>query len=670
MKLYKYNQFIGDEKINENLDKAKKFLKDRYILGLTANKLGYIKGELKDKLDHKEKRTLLLDDFTEEQQSEIRRRLNDVKLSETNLKMVEKDPEFLAIRELTVTVGRKIYRLDTYSPGWMYPFTYFYYVEMLSIEELKDIFTQLIEYSGLLNNLPKRFDANFIDTSIDNNAERLIDGLDSLGAHRSIKRIIDKLTPELKKDYNEATLAIKQQFDEVATAFGNIGKDLKERERLIKSFFGEVRTIEEDQVIHGKAYKKGDKRYFGPLNRYHNIREFIKAAQNFLKSSQNQDAISFYEKVEKCNDKFGWLGADIVFDENGILILEVKSFVANQFLNGHTRHCIKDYSTQWDSYVANHNNKQYYIYNFNIPQYDNLSTIGITIAPGPTIRACHAKDDSGLSSNIQKLLHDWEKKYEIQDDLFRDYLKPMTKNEIERREKAKIAEREIVKKDISIEKIIKYVKEDGANINKDQCVALQHAVENDDLEKAKVILELGGNPNLKPKTEAIIDKAKSLKMIKLLVANGSDITGKVFVNISNDYDAVDYCIKQGLDPNFDTLLPVRTCCRGSWVNRDNIGEGYFDVFKLLLENGAKLNDDNGRNVIIKWAAEYARFNFMDYCISKGLTTGFANSLAWLRTSRKIPDYKKEEVVKYLVEKIQKYEPEFIDDLKRSGVWPK
>ena len=444
----------------------------------------------------------------------------------------------------------------------------------------------------------------------------------------------------------------------------------KERERLTKSFFGEVRTIEEDQVIYGKAYKKGDKRYFGPLNRYHNIREFIKAAQNFLKSSQNSDILSFYDKIDKCNQKFGWLGADIVFDESGILVIEVKSFVANQFLNGHTRHCIKDYSTQWDGYVASHNNKQYYIYNFNIPQYDNLSTIGITIAPGPTIRACHAKDDSGLGNSVIKLLHDWEKKYEIQDDIFKDFLKPMTKAEIERRDRAKIAEREIIKKGLTIAQITKYVKEDGANINKDGCIALQHAVEEDDMAKSKVILDLGGNPNLKSKTEAVINKAKSLDMIKLLVANGSDVTGEVFRNISNQYDAVEYCLKQGLDPNFDNLLPLRTCCKGSWVNRENIGEGYMNVFELLVKYGARLDEDNGRNMAIKWAAEYGRIHFMDYCIENGITTGFATALSWLKHSRKIPDANKAEVIKYLEDKIQKYETKEIEDLKRSGVWTK
>ena len=107
------------------------------------------------------------------------------------------------------------------------------------------------------------------------------------------------------------------------------------------------------------------------------------------------------------------------------MIIEVKSFQANQFLNGHTRHCIKDYSSQWDNYVSSHNNKQYYIYNFNIPQYDNLSTIGITIQPGQSVRACHAKDDANIMNSIKGILKKWEGEYDIKDDIFAQ-LKPMT----------------------------------------------------------------------------------------------------------------------------------------------------------------------------------------------------------------------------------------------------
>jgi hypothetical protein len=68
-------------------------------------------------------------------------------------------------------------------------------------------------------------------------------------------------------------------------------------------------------------------------------------------------------------------------------------------LNGHTFH-IKDVY-QWESYVSSHNNKQYYIYNFNIPQYDNSSTIGVTIEPGQRVRAAHNRADHDILEKIK-----------------------------------------------------------------------------------------------------------------------------------------------------------------------------------------------------------------------------------------------------------------------------
>lgn len=655
MKLFKYKQFLGENSINENLDKAKKYLKDRFLLRTAAEELGFIEGELKAQLDYKEKRSLTLGDFTPEQQTEIRLKLRELRLKDDQVRNIERDPDFLKIRE---ALGQQYI-------GWTYPFTYFYFVEMISMEELftrvntetkepDNILFKLIEYKGLLDKLPKKFDQNFIDVNVPNNAEILIDGLDSLEDYRKIKKVIDKLTPILKKDYNDSPEVIKGQFAEVCRGFEQLGgKDEVKKEKLWKSFFGEVRTIESDQVIHGKYYKKGDKRYFGPLFRYKNIREFIKAAQNYLKSSENETIIAFYDKINSCNERYGFLGSDTIYEDNGILIIEVKSFQANQFLNGHTRHCIKDYSSQWDNYVSNHNNKQYYIYNFNIPQYDNYSTIGITIQPGQSVRACHAKDDANIQSTIKNILKKWEGEYDIKDDLF-GQLKPMTDEEIMRREKAKIAEREIVKKGLSIKQIKGYVREDGANINKDNCVALLHAVEENNFEKAKVILELGGSPNLRSKTDSIINKAQNLDMIKLLVSNGSELTGEVFNNICNDLDAVEYCLKQGLDPNFDNSLPIRRCCKGSWKTKDDIGEGYYDVFKLLVKYGAKLSDSGGRNMAIKWAAEYGRLNFIDYMIEKGVKIGFKAALSWLKHSRKIPDDKKVITIAYLDDKIKEY----------------
>lgn len=662
MKLFKYNQFLGEKPLNENLDKAKKLLKDTYLLTTAANELGFIKGELKAQLDHKEKRAVTMGDFTPEQQEEIRQKLRTIKLDDQQIRSIEKNPDFLKIREY---LGQKYI-------GWTHAFTYFYFIEMIPMEDLftsvdsntkepTNILAKLIENSGLLDKLPKKFDHNFIDPNIPNNCEKLVDGLDSLEDYKKIKRVYDKLTPVLKKDYNDSPEIIKQQFADVARGFDELGGgDLEKKEKLWKSFFGEMRVLEQDTERHGKKYKKGERLYFGPLFRYGNIREFIKSAQNHLKSSENETMIAFYDKINSCNDKFGLLGADVVYEENGILIIEVRSFQANQMLNGHTRHCIKDYMSQWENYVSNHPNKQYYIYNFNIPQYENYSTIGITIEPNQRVRACHAKDDATIDgpttlakSRISTILKKWQKEYDIKEDLA-SMLKSMTKEEIDKRERAKIAEREIVKKGLTVEQINKYVKEDGANINKDNCVALLNAVEENNLEKAKTILELGGSPNLRTKSDAIVNKAQNIDMIKLLVSYGSELTGEVFNNICNDIDAVEYMLKQGLDPNFDNFLPVRRCIKGSWKSRDDIGEGYFDVMELLIKYGARLDCDKDRNMQVKWAAEYGRLDFLNYMIEHGINSGFKSALAWLNHSRKLPDDKKKEMVDFLNQKIKEY----------------
>mgnify|MGYP000710265878 CR=1 FL=1 len=149
MKLSNYKQFLGEKPLNENLDKAKKFLKDRFLLKTAAEDLGFVQGELKAQLDHKEKRSLVLGDFTPEQQAEIRLKLRELRLKDDEVRTIERNPEFLKIRE---ALGQQYI-------GWTYPFTYFYFVEMVSLEELftneGSIFNKLIEYKGLLDKLPK-----------------------------------------------------------------------------------------------------------------------------------------------------------------------------------------------------------------------------------------------------------------------------------------------------------------------------------------------------------------------------------------------------------------------------------------------------------------------------------------------------------------------------------
>lgn len=656
MKLFNYNQFLGTP-INENLDKAKKLLKDSAILSIAAKELDFVDKKLSNMFEDKEKRVFTLKDFSAEQQAQLKLKMREVKLSDEQIRNLERDPNFIKIREILMPSsirlkdGEKRAAGTVDSPGYIYPFTYFFYVEMTTLEELQSMYNKILEYRDLLPKLPKKFDANFIDVNIKNNAEVLVDGLDSLEDHKKVKKTIDKLTPELKKDYADSPDVIKEQFAEVARAFDQLGIDAQgkvnevDRDKLQKLFFGEVKLVD------------GVKRYVGQLKRYKNIREFIKSAQNYLKDSQNSDTVAFYDKINQANEKYGALGADVCLDESGILVIEVKSFQANQMLNGHTRHCIKDYMSQWESYITNRNNKQYYIYNFNIPQYDNKSVIGITIQSGTNkTYACHIKDDGAFTSQIQSQLKSWEKEYKIETDIYKDVLLPLSQEELAKRERSKVANREIVKKGLTIEQIVKYVKEDGADINKDNGICLQNAVEENNLEKTKIILGFGASPNLKTGSDAVISKAKDLNMIKLLVDHGSALTSEAFNSIANDVEAVKYCIDGGLDVNFNSSLPMRRSCKGSWVDRDHPGEGYFEIFKLLIKSGAKIVDDRGRNMIVKWASDYNRIEFIDYMIDNcDLRVGFKAAAEWMPHNRKVSDVDKKNVIAYLNDKAKKYE---------------
>jgi hypothetical protein len=208
MKLFKYNQFLGADTLNENLDKAKKFLKERYMLLTAAKELDILKGELAAQIDHKEIRSIRLIDFQPEQREQLRMKLRDISVTPDLLKSFERSPEFMAVRALKTTVkgakGTKEFQLDRDNIGWLSNFTYFYYFENVPLEDLSVAYRRLIQNKDILQNLsiekPRgtftkvQFDANFVDENIPNNFELLTEGLDRVEESRKIKKMYDTLT--------------------------------------------------------------------------------------------------------------------------------------------------------------------------------------------------------------------------------------------------------------------------------------------------------------------------------------------------------------------------------------------------------------------------------------------------------------------------------------------
>ena len=673
MKLFRYNQFLGLNPINENVAKAKSYLKEFYLVGIAAKQLGFITEDMEWDIKEGRKRVFTMKDFTPEQQSKITNKIKGrgeyegkgIRLNDDEVRKIESSPEFKLVREITVEKKNdegkvvKAYQLDRDNAGWVSHFTWFYFVDNQSKEQLQSLYERLIDYKDLLDKLPRKFDANFIDETIPNpehnhtNAEDLSDELDKLKKFRQLAKVKASLPSHLKKALEEASELQLEEMYEIAQGFDEFQPEDK-KELVWKGFFGEMQKDTLPTLPNGQPNPNfGKVRHMSRLGLIRTLNDFIKSAKGHLKGSATSGYASWLEKINKTSDKFGKMGANIVYNENGIMVVKVYSYAANNFLNqGVCSHCIVDRGSQyWDSYVGDRN-AQYYVYNFNMPNTNPNWAIGVTIKPDRTWSsgACQNKNNSYIGGEFKTILKNWQKEYSLDVDIYSDILNPITKEELEKVERAKTASREIVKKGLTIEQIKRYVTEDGADINKDNGRALINAIEEDDIEKVKYILELGGNPNLKKDADAAISNSKSLDMIKLLVSHGADMTGHVIKHIIDKPDALEYCLKAGLDPDFDRQRPFREVTKGSYKSKTELGESYLESFKLLIKYGANIYV-GGKTMIIKWCSEYGRKDCIDYLYSTGVKFTKAEIedaiTFWLQHSRRMPQDKIDDMIEYL-----------------------
>lgn len=667
MNLFKYNDFIN-KPINENLDKSRKFLKDRELIKLAARQLNLINKDLEYDLKSGDKKVLSLSDFNEEDQAKIRTKIREINLDQDQLRKLEQDADFIKLKDLLKD-----------NLGYLYNFVYMFFVEKTPFDEIEQMYRKVIDYKQILDKMveypdvAKKFDANFINPNIPNekehrtNSEILAEGLDKLDSYKKVKKILDTLTTKLKKSYKDTSDVLKEELEQVAKLFDELpndkveGEDTTVKERIWKNFFGEMKEDTDELLPNGsKNPNFGKMVYKSRLKRFEEtsnpIRELIKAAKAHLEGSSKDGYTERVEKISKCNDLFGVNGCDIVFDQGGIMIVTIKSYAANKLLNSHCNHCIVNWESYWYTYLSDYN-IQYYIYNFNLSSLDEYSTIGVTIKPDRTspAGACQTIRNTSIGNNFKKILKGWEKEYNIEDDIFQQ-LEPLSSEEVEKRKKAKEAERKIVEKGISIDQIKEYVTVYGANINKDDSRALINAVSEDDYEKVKYILSLGADPNLAKGTNSALSKATNLDMIKLLISSGADMIGEVFNNIAHDSKAVEYCLKAGMDPNFTKSMPLRTVAKGTY-KVGNIGEGFFDSFVVLIKNGAKMYDERGKNMILRWVADKCRMDMLKYLETEGYkfpVKEWKEALEWMEHNPNSEEVNRE-TVDYIKNKIEELE---------------
>lgn len=574
----------------EDVNRANKLIKTSYILDILSKK--YNIKPLINKSD--DRKLLTFNDFD----------INDAQILKSHIKQYDLNSKDVINYIKNNESYNKIKKLLNNNPGYIYPFLYFYCVELIDYDDLVNAYKDLIKYKDILDKMPKKFDSDFIDVNKKNNFEILIDNLNFLKNYKKIKTVYDRLTQKLKQEYNNSTQNIKNEFNNACVL-------------LYDSVYNE-NNIE----LFNKTYKL----LFNKIKKYNNIKDVINLIKDFIKSNNNKNTISkFYDHIRECNNKYAPFGVDVVFDKNGIIILRIKSYEANKFINSDTSHCIKDSFSNWKHYVDDDCCVQYYIYNFNIDITDPKSVIGITITNKNEnkIKACFLKNDEYYLYVINHTLREWEIEYDLNTDLLNNVLKPMDKNEYEIRKKIENIETLIknnnkIPKNINVSDILNKINKFGIYVKSNFIYLIIYCVIIDDFSSLVYTYKYFDKLGWIDKNQLfknVTDHIKSLNVLKFFIKNGLKKLSKDNYDLCySDIDFTLKCINKNIIKYSDMSgYPLRLACYGNYKNKKNIGNSYFEIFKKLSQ---KINSINHKKYYMSSmmiiASKYGRLDIIKY----------------------------------------------------------
>lgn len=527
MIIRKFNLFYNNFKINENVQAAKAYLRKKAI--------EQIKQEDPDA-------SISITDFEKNQSSDLVKKAKE--LSDDN-------KDYLKIKELVKD-----------NPGMTYAFVKFFFDEQISFEDLQQLYYRLIQNKQFLNQLPMGFDnyGNITPDEKDKRTgyERLVDDLTQIDINRAVARWVAQLpgefvvknpnakdkgatVPSFRQAYKTANETQKQKIQELALAFDELGWDKQSKKALQNQFF--VRCY-----------------------RDRNLNQVINAAYSYIDSVANKSVADLLVKIDESVTRFGIRnGAEVVYNNDNVVIFEVKSFQANVLINSATKHCIKDTYANWIYYLGD-SNRQYYVWDFNKSAASNQFIFGVTVQPDFEIRAAHWKDDQSIS-NVKNYI---EKTFKIK---FEDYFVPFTSEEIVIRKRRANASKTLAEKNLSIE-IAQEAISDGGDVNTEKGKPLTNAVEADNIDLIKYLISQGATTTVA--TDAIT-KVRSFDALTILVQSGAIINDASLNNLINDTKAIDLLLQNGLDPNQNNGQPILKA----------LEKGAKETVKIMIKYGGE-----------------------------------------------------------------------------------
>lgn len=551
MKLSRFNNF-KDDMLLENVQMAKKFLREKYVKSPDP-KVDidyYIKGLEK---------TIKAKQAANEPTEDLEKEVSTLK---KRIETAERNPDFVKLRDVLLKK----------SPGLVYVFTKFLFDEEIPYEELEQLVAQLNTYKGLLNKLPRtvdKFTGEVDENGVKWGFEKLYDEVQKLGGKRNTTKLVSELKGELRREFELSSDIMKNKMDELANAF-----------------------YELDEPIQNFWIKK--------ISSFKNLFDFIKETEKYIKSSNAGGYVQFLDAIDKCNARLGELnGADIMYNENNIICLQLNSYMAVAELAGNTTWCIRQLSS-WNSYVGGDEKytKQYALFDFNLSPADTSSIIGWTVDKGDRTTAIHKKNDNSMdSSSFQSYLRKLGIPVTKSDAKDGEWyaLKGMSPEEVDQKKRRVIASREIRKK-LTDPKLVKKYIDDGADPNTEGGTPLKNAVQADLYDIVDVLVEAGASINI----AQCMDLARDAKMVKYLMEKGGSVTPgalkQVIMKLPQEErfkvveDMIEYSKKDpsSFDIGMGEGLPIRVVIRPR--GRESVDKKLLD---LIIKNGANPDEKNG-----------------------------------------------------------------------------
>ena len=307
----------------------------------------------------------------------LEKKIKTSEIDDETRKKILDDPKFKEIRDLTAKF-----------PGYTPMFVKFRFDQKAHMEELKEIFDNLMKYKQTLGqdlsmNINDYAKVEPTEDDIRPGYEVLGDDLRNIERKRKLRKLYAELTPRMKKAFTKAT---DKQIEELTEITNQL--ELIKNKKVLKSPRGQMEEVSAFEAFCWTLKKYEDTRTY-PEYRDEKVAfaDIIKDSLGFFEG-WNQDESGLLKKLKDLGPMAG-----ILYAKNGYIVESARTPEAQRAICADTNWCIRTDSTFW-SYGGGR--VQINIYNSNVPVTDVHSLIGITVNPDGSIHTDATRPNSRL----------------------------------------------------------------------------------------------------------------------------------------------------------------------------------------------------------------------------------------------------------------------------------